>query len=88
MPEFLAAMAPEVTILSSGVNNPYGHPSPELLARLTGSGARVLRTDTVGAVQVLTDGHNLQISCCQACPVPVAESAGTQIPDQGKSHQQ
>jgi competence protein ComEC len=78
-PEFLAAVAPHVAIISSGVENPYGHPSPELLARLEQSGARVLRTDTNGAVQVLTDGHMLQVSCYEPCVMPNAESAGAQV---------
>jgi hypothetical protein len=41
----------------------YGHPSPELLEQLEGSATRIFRTDRDGAVQVLTDGENLQVSC-------------------------
>ncbi len=43
--EFLEAVRPEVAIISAGEDNPYGHPSPELLERLQTAGARVLRTD-------------------------------------------
>ena len=42
MPEFLAAVAPQISIIFSGTENPYGHPSPELVQRLEESGLRVL----------------------------------------------
>jgi beta-lactamase superfamily II metal-dependent hydrolase len=65
--EFLDAVAPRIAIISAGDDNPYGHPSPELLARLEASGARVLRTDRDGAVHIETDGKRLEISCFVAC---------------------
>jgi hypothetical protein len=55
-------------ISSSGEENPYDHPSPELLQRLEKSGLHIFRTDQEGAVQVRTDGHNLNVSCFVACP--------------------
>lgn len=39
MPEFLEIVGPEIAVISAGEQNPYGHPSPELLERLRGSGA-------------------------------------------------
>jgi competence protein ComEC len=65
--EFLDAVAPTIAIISSGEDNPYGHPSPELLERLEASGARVLRTDRDGAVHIVTDGDRLEITCFVAC---------------------
>jgi competence protein ComEC len=59
--DFLAAVAPQVEVISAGENNPYGHPNAEALARLAGHGARLLRTDRDGAVTVTTDGHALQV---------------------------
>ena len=56
--EFLDAVAPSMAIISLGEDNPYGHPSPELLERLKASGARVLRTDRDGAVHILTSSNN------------------------------
>ena len=68
-PEFLAAVQPRLGILSAGEDNPYGHPSPELLERLENAGVRILRTDRDGAVHVFTDGARLEITCFVACPV-------------------
>ena len=65
--EFLDAVAPAIAIISAGEDNPYRHPSPELLERLGASGARVLRTDRDGAVHIVTDGERLEISCFVAC---------------------
>jgi competence protein ComEC len=67
VPEFLAAVSPQISIISAGEENPYGHPSPELLERLQTTATRVFRTDQDGAVQVLTDGHALQVSCYFEC---------------------
>src|SRR6266446_5240149 len=67
-PEFLAAIQPRIGIISSGEGNPYGHPSLELLERLEKGGVRIYRTDSDGAVHVLTDGTRLTISCFVDCP--------------------
>jgi competence protein ComEC len=66
-PQLLAAVQPRVGIISAGEGNLYGHPSPELLDRLTKAGVSILRTDRDGAVHVLTDGTRLEISCFVAC---------------------
>jgi beta-lactamase superfamily II metal-dependent hydrolase len=68
--EFLEAVHPQVAIISAGEDNPYGHPSPELLERLQAAGVRVLRTDRNGAVPILTDGDKLEISCFVTCREP------------------
>jgi len=67
-PEFLAAVQPRFGIISAGEDNPYGHPSAELLERLKNAGLRILRTDRDGAVHVVTDGARLEITCFVACP--------------------
>ena len=66
-PEFLAAVRPRVGIISAGEDNPYGHPSRELLERLESAGVRILRTDRDGAVSVLTDGVRMEITCFVSC---------------------
>jgi hypothetical protein len=83
--EFLAAVQPRVAIISVGEKNTYGHPSSELLKRLEAVGVRILRTDRDGAVQVLTDGERLEISCFVACTEARATAASVQAnPADGK----
>jgi len=88
-PEFLAAVRPQVAVISAGEDNPYGHPSPDLLERLEEAGAWILRTDRDGAVSVVTDGKKLEISCYVACraPASVAASMQTEPPDKKKNDQ-
>jgi competence protein ComEC len=87
---FLAAVHPRVAVISAGEDNPYGHPSPELLERLTAAEIRILRTDRDGAVHVLTDGKVLEISCFVACPdkTESTRSAQPQPPDQQQHPEQ
>jgi competence protein ComEC len=86
MPEFLAAVQPRFGIISAGEGNPYGHPSPELVERLENAGVRILRTDKDGAVQVLTDGARLEITCFVACPG--AANAAASVRAEAPDHQQ
>lgn len=58
---FLAAVRPDVAIISAGRGNRYGHPAPEVLERYRRIGAVVFRTDLDGAVNVETDGHRVWI---------------------------
>ncbi|WP_078599772.1 ComEC/Rec2 family competence protein [Streptomyces violens] len=51
-PALLRALAPRLAVISSGAGNPYGHPAPSTVAALRIQGARVLRTDTDGAIAV------------------------------------
>lgn len=44
--------APPLALISAGRRNPYGHPAPEVLARLGRWRARIWRTDLHGRVQV------------------------------------
>jgi competence protein ComEC len=86
MPEFLAAVAPQIAIISAGEANPYGHPSPQLLRRLGERGIRILRTDQDGAVQVRTDGHDLSVTCFVACPMGASKPGGSaQVPNNQQS---
>lgn len=58
--EFLAAVKPEVAIISVGAGNNYGHPHPDVLNRL--AGIEVYRTDLHGTIMVVTDGEEYTIS--------------------------
>jgi competence protein ComEC len=63
-PQFLAAVDPEVAVISVGADNPFGHPSPEVVERLTDRVGEdnVYRTDEDGAIEFLTDGERLWLS--------------------------
>lgn len=56
---FLAAVQPQVVVVSAGAENRFGHPHSEMLARATSAGATVLRTDQLRTIQVTTDGRQL-----------------------------
>jgi competence protein ComEC len=61
--QFLAAVEPEVAVISVGADNPFGHPSPEVLERLIdrlGEG-NVYRTDEDGTIEFITDGERLWV---------------------------
>ncbi len=51
-PSFVAATHPELAVISCGVANSFGFPSPAVLERWRGVGADVLRTDRDGAVAI------------------------------------
>ncbi|MFC6153707.1 ComEC/Rec2 family competence protein [Nocardioides yefusunii] len=60
---FLEAVAPRVAVVSSGADNTYGHPNPDLVAGLEARGAQVLRTDEGGDVALtVRDGRLGQVS--------------------------
>ena len=59
---FLDAARPAVAIASAGAGNPYGHPAPGTLARLRAHGARVLRTDQDGTVQLRISDAGIDVS--------------------------
>ncbi|MEZ4592194.1 MAG: MBL fold metallo-hydrolase [Chloroflexota bacterium] len=56
---FLQAVQPQIIIVSAGVDNRFGHPAPEMLARAEAIGAVVLRTDELGTISVTTDGRSM-----------------------------
>ncbi|MEV4412609.1 ComEC/Rec2 family competence protein [Catellatospora sp. NPDC049609] len=60
-PAFLDAVAPRIALVSVGRDNDYGHPSPSVLARLTGHGTRVLRTDVSGDLAVVLERGKLSV---------------------------
>lgn len=56
---FLAAVDPELALISVGRRNRYGHPAPAVVRRLERHGVRILRTDLSGhvALRVQPDGR-------------------------------
>jgi competence protein ComEC len=59
--ELLQVITPDYALISCGRNNWYGHPHPELLARLKKAGSRIIATYEKGAISIRTDGTKLEI---------------------------
>jgi competence protein ComEC len=55
-PALVAAVAPQLAVVSLGAGNRFGFPAAEVIERWRGAGARVLRTDRAGAITVELDG--------------------------------
>jgi competence protein ComEC len=60
-PEFLDAVRPQVSAVSAGQDNQFGHPRPSVVERLSEYGP-VLTTAEHGSVRFSTDGTHLWIS--------------------------
>lgn len=58
---FLARVRPQISIISAGKNNRFGHPHQEVLERLAMFGSDIYRTDLQGGIIVTSDGENLDI---------------------------
>jgi competence protein ComEC len=59
--ELLEAWKPQLAIVSCGRGNRFGHPAPEVIARLAAAGVRVLRTDLEGQITIETDGREVRV---------------------------
>lgn len=62
--DWLGVLKPQISIISVGNHNSYGHPSPVALDQLRKIESKVFRTDINGDVEVVSDGskwwYNLQ----------------------------
>ncbi|MBI4301860.1 MAG: DNA internalization-related competence protein ComEC/Rec2 [Chloroflexi bacterium] len=61
--EFLASVNPQVAVVSVGAENRFGHPNPEVMARLKEGlgGDRVYLTSERGTIELSSDGQRLWI---------------------------
>ena len=59
--ELLEIIKPELSLISCGKNNRYGHPHEELLERLDDIGSEVVITYESGAITIKTDGKRIRI---------------------------
>jgi len=57
--EFLAAVTPAYAVISVGKDNPYGHPSPEVIKRLNKANIKIFRTDLQGTIIVQSNGTKI-----------------------------
>lgn len=58
---FVNEVKPEVTILSYGKDNSYGHPVGEVVNRLKAAGSKLYSTAEAGDIVVKTDGKNYTV---------------------------
>jgi competence protein ComEC len=58
---FTRALDPQLALISVGAENSYGHPAANTIDLLRQVGAKVLRTDTDGAIAVRARRHQLQV---------------------------
>lgn len=61
--EFLAVVNPQVAVISVGEDNPFGHPSDEVMDRLEQKLGQenIYRTDEHGTIEFITDGERLWV---------------------------
>jgi beta-lactamase superfamily II metal-dependent hydrolase len=58
---FLDVVRPRVAVVSAGLGNPYGHPAPATIQRLSVSARQTFRTDRDGTVEVRLDGDGVHV---------------------------
>ena len=60
-PQLLKAVSPQAAVISYGVGNSYGHPSPQVVERLRELGIQVWETGQQGSVTAEGDGGRMRI---------------------------
>jgi competence protein ComEC len=58
---FMGVVSPEYAVISSGAGNSYGHPHKEILDELDQFGVKILRTDELGTVRLVSDGEKFTV---------------------------
>ncbi|MDO9399303.1 MAG: MBL fold metallo-hydrolase [bacterium] len=56
---FLEKIKPQLAIISVGLKNDFGHPSLRIIKRLERLGIKVLRTDQLGTIKLISDQFGL-----------------------------
>ena len=56
-PGFIEVLQPEITTISSGKNNAYNHPNPQVIDILTRFGSNIYQTQKSGQLVFTADGH-------------------------------
>ncbi len=75
----VAVTRPRIAAISVGARNDFGHPSREVLDRLAGAGAAVLRTDQVGTIDIALGAAGLEVRIDRPIPAsaPTVQPAAT-----------
>lgn len=59
--EFLKYVSPELSLISSGFKNKFGHPVKDIIQRLEAEGSTVYRSDLNMAVLLRSDGEDIKL---------------------------
>ena len=59
--EFIEKVSPEFAVFTVGYMNRFGFPREEVVRRYEDYGSKLLRTDTNGAVSLVTNGNSLEV---------------------------
>lgn len=59
--EFVRRVHPELVLLSVGRHNPYAQPAAQVIDRYRAIGARILRTDHDGAIQIVLEADGYRV---------------------------
>lgn len=57
---FLKEVSPNIAIISSGLDNSYGHPSSQILKKLSDNKSKIFRTDEDGTIILTSDGTSIK----------------------------
>jgi len=78
--QFLSIIHPEVSVISVGAYNSYGHPCAETISRLEQAGSKVYRTDLDGTIVITSDGNTYSVSSGQTTSANTGVNIGEQQP--------
>jgi competence protein ComEC len=59
--EFLEYVTPELSLISAGFKNKFGHPSGEIIERLENVGSKIYRSDLQKAILLRSDGDEIRV---------------------------
>jgi competence protein ComEC len=59
---FLERVAPKIALISAGIGNRFGLPSPQTLDQLVRRGIRIYRTDLDGTIELISDGTTWNVT--------------------------
>jgi len=59
--DFIRKVVCSTALISAGKNNPFHHPDPSTIKRLSAANVNIFRTDRDGAITVTTDGTKMSV---------------------------
>lgn len=60
-PHFIETVQPKYAVVSAGIDNRYGHPNEEVVARASAAGAQILNTASRGTITFQSDGSGVWV---------------------------